>query len=84
VDELATGQEAAWERASTLIETKSPRDYDIAVTLLSDLRALAERQGDTATFTSRFRALREQHQRKPSPQERFDKAGLRPASRKGT
>jgi hypothetical protein len=76
LDELATGQEAAWERASTLIETKSPRDYDIAVTLLSDLRALAERRGETAAFTSRFRALREQHQRKPSLQERFDKAGL--------
>lgn len=64
------------ERASTLIETKSPRDYDIAVTLLSDLRALAERRGETAAFTSRFRALREQHQRKPSLQARFDKAGL--------
>jgi hypothetical protein len=66
LDELATGQEAAWERVSTLIETKSPRDYDIAVTLLSDLRALAERRGETAAFTSRFCALREQHQRKPS------------------
>ncbi len=48
----------------------------MAVTLLCDLRALAERQGETAAFTRRFLALREQHQRKPSLQERFDKAGL--------
>jgi hypothetical protein len=76
LDELAARQEAAWERAGTLIGTKNPRDYDAAVTLLGDLRALAERRGETAAFTSRFLALRGQHQRKPSLQERFDKAGL--------
>ena len=76
LDELATRQEATWERAGALIETKTPRDYDMAVTLLRDLRALAERQGETAAFTRRVLALREQHQRKPSLQERFDKAGL--------
>lgn len=59
-------QEAAWEQAEVLIETKNPRNYDIAVTLLSDLRALAERRGETAAFTSRFLALRQQHQRSPA------------------
>jgi hypothetical protein len=50
------------------------------VTLLGDLRVLAERRGETAAFTSRFLALRGQHQRNPSLQERFDMAGLpRPA-----
>lgn len=63
-------------QAGALIETKNPRDYDVAVTLLSDMSALSERRGETAAFTSRFLALREQHQRKPSLQERFDKAGL--------
>lgn len=76
LDELAARQDEAWERADTLIATKNPRDYDTAVKLLGDLRALAERQGATAAFTSRFLALREQHQRKPSLQERFDKAAL--------
>jgi hypothetical protein len=76
LDELAPRQEAAWERASAQIETKNPRDYDEAVALLCDLRALAERQGETAAFTHRFLALRVQHQRKPSLQQRFDKAGL--------
>lgn len=67
---------AGWERAGTLIGTKNPRDYDAAVTLLGDLRVLAERRGETAAFTSRFLALRGQHQRKPSLEERFDMAGL--------
>lgn len=76
LDELAPRQEAAWEEAGTLIATKNPRDYDTAVTLLSDLRTLAERRGEAAAFTTRFLALRQQHQRKPSLQERFDQAGL--------
>src|SRR6266404_2099715 len=62
--------------AVTLIETKRPREYDLAVTLLRDLRALAGRQGDPAAFTKRFQELRAQHQRKPSLPGRFDKAGL--------
>jgi hypothetical protein len=76
LDELAARQEETWERADALIETKSPRDYDTAVMLLCDLRALAERQGQAAAFTRRFLALRERHGRKPSLQDRFDKAGL--------
>jgi len=76
LDELATREEEAWEGVGALIETKNPRDYDMAVTLLGDLRALAERQDQAAAFTRRFLALRERHGRKPSLQDRFDKAGL--------
>jgi hypothetical protein len=76
LDELATRQEPAWKQAATLIETKAPRDYDQAVTLLTDLRALAERDGTTAAFTTRILALREQHKRKPSLMDRLDRAGL--------
>jgi hypothetical protein len=76
LDELAARQEEAWERVGILIETKNPRDYDMAVTLLCDLRALAERQDQAAAFARRFLALRERHGRKPSLQDRFDKAGL--------
>jgi len=76
LDELATRTEAAWQEATALIETKRPRDYDLAVTLLRDLRALADRQGDSAAFRKRFLELRARHQRKPSMLARFDKAGL--------
>lgn len=76
LDQLATRTEAAWEKAAELIETKRPRDYDLAASLLRDLQALADRQEDTAAFRKRFGELRAQHQRKPSLLDRFDQAGL--------
>src|SRR5579862_2861795 len=76
LDQLATRTEAAWEKAEEWIETKRPGDYDLAVSLLRDLQALAERQEDPAGFRKRFLELRAQHQRKPSLLERFDQAGL--------
>lgn len=76
LDELSTRAEAAWQEAAALVETKRPRDHDLAVTLLRDLQALADRQGDSAAFTKRFLELRAQHQRKPSLLDRFDQAGL--------
>jgi hypothetical protein len=76
LDHLASKTEAAWQEAADLIETKKPSDYDQAVTLLADLSALARRDGDHHSFTTRFLELRSRHERKPSLQERFDKAGL--------
>jgi len=76
LDQLASRTEAAWEKAAELIETKRPRDYDLAVSLLRDLQALAERQENPAAFRMRFGELRAQHQRKPSLLDRFDQAGL--------
>jgi hypothetical protein len=76
LDQLATRTEAAWAKAAELIETKRPRDYDLATSLLRDLQALAERQDDTAAFRKRFVELRAKHQRKPSLLDRFDQAGL--------
>jgi hypothetical protein len=75
LDQLATRTEAAWEKAAELIETKRPRDYDLAVSLLRDRQALADRQQDPAAFRKRFLELRAQHQRKPSLLDRFDQAG---------
>jgi hypothetical protein len=76
LDQLATQTEAAWAKTAELIETKRPRDYDLAVSLLRDLQALAERQDDQAAFRKRFGELRSQHQRKPTLLDRFDQAGL--------
>jgi uncharacterized Zn finger protein len=75
LDGLAARKETAWgQEATALINTKRPRDYDLAVSLLQDLQALANRQGDTAAFTKQFLELRARHQRKPSLLDRFDKA----------
>jgi hypothetical protein len=76
LDHLATRSEAAWQEVAELIATKKPRDYDLAVSLLHDLSALARRDGHHDSFTTRFLELRSRHERKPSLQERFDKAGL--------
>ena len=50
--------------------------YDLAVSLLRDLQALAERDGHSDAFSHRFGELRARHERKPTLQERFDRAGL--------
>jgi hypothetical protein len=76
LDALADRREAAWRQVDELIATKKPRDYDQAAALLHDLSALAHRDGDHDSFTTRFLELRAKHTRRPSLQERFDKAGL--------
>jgi len=76
LDELAKNPEAAWAEAAKLIGTKMPARYDEAVTLLTDLRDLARRDGQAGQFEGRFAALREEHLRKPSLIARFDRAGL--------
>jgi hypothetical protein len=76
LDQLATRQEVAWAKVAEWIETRRPSDYDLAVSLLRDLQALAEREGDSDAFSQRFGELRARHLRKPSLQERFDRAGL--------
>ncbi len=76
LDQLATRTEAAWEKAAELIETRRPRDYDLAASLLRDLQALADRQQDSVAFRKRFGELRARHQRKPSLLDRFDQVGL--------
>jgi hypothetical protein len=76
LDRLAGMAEAAWQKAADLIGTKKPNDYDLAVSLLCDLSALARRDGDHDAFTARLLELCSRHERKPSLQERLDKAGL--------
>jgi hypothetical protein len=76
LDQLTAGREEAWEKVAEWIATRRPSDYDLAVSLLRDLQALAGRQEDSAAFRERFLALRAQHDRKPTLQERFDQAGL--------
>ena len=76
LDQLAAREEEAWAKVAEWIETKRPRDYDLAVALLRDLQALADRQENSAAFRKRFGELRAQHQRKPSLLDRFDQAGM--------
>jgi hypothetical protein len=76
LDELAGEEDLTWSRVDTMIATRKPADYDAAVTMLTDLQALAEREERHHTFTRRVTALRRTHARKPSLIERFNRAGL--------
>jgi hypothetical protein len=76
LDELARTEDAAWSRVDAMIATRKPAEYDAAITLLTDLHALAERDGRRHTFTQRSTALRQTHTRKPSLIERLNRAGL--------
>jgi hypothetical protein len=63
-------------QVDALIETKRAKEYDAAVMLLLDLQGLAARNGDSAAFTQQMRRLRDQHARKPSLLDRFDRTQL--------
>ena len=73
---LAKRVPQAWQRIDALIATKRPRDYEAAVTLLSDLRDLGERHGRAIQFAKRVSQLREAHAAKPSLLARLKTAGF--------
>lgn len=76
LDALAAEGDAAWSRVEAMIDTRKPAEYDAAVTLLTDLQALAERGDHYDTFTIRTIALRKAHARKPSLIERLNRARI--------
>ena len=83
LEELALHEEQAWGQVDASIATKKPAGYDSAVGLLSDLRAVSERKGRPEAFAKRFAQLREQHLKKSSLLDRFDRAGLGRLDRDG-
>jgi hypothetical protein len=76
LDELACEEDAAWSRVDAMIASRKPAEYNAAVTLLTDLQTLAEREDRHHTFTVRTTALRQTHARKPSLIERLNRAGI--------
>lgn len=76
LDTLAAEGDAAWSRVEAMIATRKPAEYDAAVTLVTDLQALAEREDRYDTFTIRTIALRQTHARKPSLIERLNRARI--------
>lgn len=79
LEKLAGREPELWTQIDDLIATLKPRAYDEAAALLTDLRDLAERSGDRATWDARLAALRAQHARKSSLLRRLDRV-LTPAS----
>lgn len=76
LDEIASREPELWAQIDKLIATKQPNRYDQAVSLLIDLRDLAQRAGRDREFRKKLNALYLDHARKPSFTNRLHKAGL--------
>jgi hypothetical protein len=76
LDTIASRETETWLRVDDLIATKQPGRYDEAISLLIDLRDVANRKGKTKEFMAQVTLLRKQHEKKPSFLKRLEKAGL--------
>jgi hypothetical protein len=76
LDQLGKREEATWNQIAAHIQKRQPNEYDKAVTLLTDLRDLAVRQGRVTAFQSALRELRHEHAAKESLLRRLTKAKL--------
>jgi uncharacterized Zn finger protein len=65
-----------WAKVEKLIAAKQPKQYDEAVSVLRDLRDLADAEGRSSEFLQRVRALCREHERKTALLDRFRKAKL--------
>lgn len=74
--DLAARQEQAWTQVDLAIEARQPARYDEAITLLSDLRAVSEREDCRDAFDQRLRDLHQRHARKVSLLQRLERAKL--------
>jgi hypothetical protein len=71
------GQESAlWQQVTDAIAVTHQADYDLAVSLLADLRDLAGMSGDMATFSQGMAALRKQYSRRQGLWNRLREKGL--------
>jgi len=80
LDALAGRRPKTWNNVDGLIASTNPKAYDLAVTLLVDLRDLALRSGDGPGYYERLAVLRDRHARKVSFIRRLDEVGLHNAA----
>lgn len=76
LDSLKGQTDKAWTTVETLAATRQPKNYDLAVQHVVDLRDFAKRECDQNDFTKRFEMLRQRHSSKKSFMHRLAKAGL--------
>ncbi len=76
LDKIEGRESQLWNEVDNLILSKQPKSYDSAVELLTDLRDLAVRKGETEEFQAKIDAISTAHSRKPSFLQRLRKAGL--------
>jgi hypothetical protein len=76
LDQLGRRQPEIWKQVAAHIQTRQPKDYDKAVSLLTDLHDLAVRRSQTAGFQTALEKIRQVHAAKESLLRRLTKANL--------
>jgi hypothetical protein len=76
LDQLGKREGETWNQVAAHILKRQPNEYNRAVTLITDLRDLALRQGRVAAFQSALEELRRKHAAKGSFLRRLEKAKL--------
>jgi hypothetical protein len=75
LDALVGSETKLWIEVEKWIAAKSPKGYDLAMRIITDLRDLAARTDD-ADFRFRVESLRMKHAKKPAFIDRLRKAGM--------
>jgi hypothetical protein len=76
LDQLGRRQAEIWKQVAAHVQTRQPKDYDRAVSLLVDLHDLAVSRGRTAGFQTALEKIRQVHAAKESFLHRLAKASL--------
>jgi len=76
LNQLGKREGETWNQVAAHILKRQPNEYNRAVTLITDLRDLALRQGRVAAFQSALAELRREHAAKGSFLRRLEKAKL--------
>jgi hypothetical protein len=76
LDQLGRRQAEIWKQVAAHVQTRQPKDYDRAVSLLIDLHDLAVCRGKTAGFQTALEKIRQVHAAKESFLRRLAKASL--------
>jgi hypothetical protein len=64
-----------WPPGTCGCAAKNTSEYDLAVSLLRDLREVTKRQGQAEQFSKRVLGIRERYWNRPALQERLDPIG---------
>jgi hypothetical protein len=76
LDQLGRRQAEIWKQVAAHVQTRQPKDYDRAISLLIDLHDLAVSRGRTAGFQTALEKIRQVHAAKESFLRRLAKASL--------
>jgi hypothetical protein len=76
MEKIAKEKKEQWESVYFNLNRKTGSSYDLATSILKDLKALAEYEGKKAEFENQMQQIKKDYGRSVALMERFKKAGL--------